>query len=147
LHRIEESAFAESDLKTIEIPASLEVVGKSCLSKCKSLTSVTVESNSKLQRIEESSLAESDLKTIDIPSSVEVILLSLCSRSRSSKLANSVVNDHSVMCMFYLTTNLFLLFVPSPISPPSFSDFERTLQIGRAGMRHESIKQLAFFSE
>jgi hypothetical protein len=73
LHRIDESAFGWSGLKTIEIPASVEVVCKSCFYECKSLTSVTFESNSKLQRIEESAFAESDLRTIEIPASVEVV--------------------------------------------------------------------------
>jgi hypothetical protein len=73
LQRIEESAFAESDLQTIEIPSSVEVVCKSCFSRCKSLASVTFESNSKLQRIEESAFAESSLRTIQVPASVEVL--------------------------------------------------------------------------
>jgi hypothetical protein len=64
-------------LTTIELPASVEVVCKSCFSNCKSLSSVTFESNSKLQRIEEPAFERSRLRTIELPASVEVILLSL----------------------------------------------------------------------
>jgi predicted DsbA family dithiol-disulfide isomerase len=73
LQRIEESAFAWSGLKTIQIPSSVEVLCKSCFLNCTSLESVVFESGSKLQRIEESSFAHSGLKTIQIPSSVEVL--------------------------------------------------------------------------
>jgi hypothetical protein len=38
-------------LETIEIPASVEVLSKSCFSSCESLTSVTFESNSKLREV------------------------------------------------------------------------------------------------
>jgi hypothetical protein len=49
----------------------------SCFSKCNSLTSVTFESNSKLQRIEESAFVGSGLRPIHVPASVEV-LCKLC---------------------------------------------------------------------
>jgi hypothetical protein len=73
LQRIEESAFEQSGLSIIHIPAAVEVLCKCCFLSCTSLTSVTFESNSKLQRIEESAFGLSDLKTIDIPASVEVV--------------------------------------------------------------------------
>jgi hypothetical protein len=73
LHQIEEHAFDWSGLTTIQIPASVEVLCKSCFSNCWSLTSVTFELNSKLRRIEESAFAESGLRTIQIPASVEVL--------------------------------------------------------------------------
>jgi hypothetical protein len=62
LQRIDESAFQGSGLKTIDVPASVEVVCKSCFSECKSLTLVTFESNSKLQRIDESAFRRSCTK-------------------------------------------------------------------------------------
>jgi hypothetical protein len=69
-----------SGLRTIHIPASVEVLCKNSFSNRKSLASITFESNSKLQRIEEYAFAGSDLRTIHIPASVEV----LCKNSFSN---------------------------------------------------------------
>jgi hypothetical protein len=44
-----------------------------CFSSCKSLTSVTFESDTKLQRIDESAIAESGLRAMQIPASVEML--------------------------------------------------------------------------
>jgi hypothetical protein len=73
LKQIEESAFAESDLRTIQIPASIEVVCNSCFVNCKSLTSVAFESNSKLQRIEESAFQGSGLTALFLPNSIHFL--------------------------------------------------------------------------
>jgi hypothetical protein len=73
LERIEESAFQWSGLKSILIPSSVVVLGKSSFSWCKSLESVTFESGSRLELIEESAFQWSGLKSILIPSSVVVL--------------------------------------------------------------------------
>jgi hypothetical protein len=73
LHRIEESAFAESGLTTIEVPSSVEVLCKYCFSNCTSLISVTFESNSKLQRIENSAFAESCLTELFLQNSIHFL--------------------------------------------------------------------------
>jgi hypothetical protein len=73
LQLIKEFAFTGSVLRTIQIPASVEVLCESCFSNCESLISVTFESHSKLQRIEESAFTWSGLRTIQIPASVEVL--------------------------------------------------------------------------
>jgi hypothetical protein len=73
LERIEESAFQSSGLKSIVIPSSAVVLGKSSFRDCRSLESVTFESGSRLERIEESAFCGSGLKTIGIPSSVTFI--------------------------------------------------------------------------
>jgi hypothetical protein len=71
LQRIEESAFAESHLTTIEVPASVEVLCKVCFSKCKSLTSVIFESNSKLRDVAADCFEQSPrLHPIDYPPSL-----------------------------------------------------------------------------
>jgi hypothetical protein len=53
LERIEESAFSGSGLRSIMIPSSVVVLGKSSFYWCKSLESVTFENGSRLERIEE----------------------------------------------------------------------------------------------
>jgi hypothetical protein len=73
LHRIDECAFQKSDLKTIEIPASVEVVCKSCFSTCTLLTSVTFESISKLHRIKAFAFQGSDLTQLLLPNSIRFL--------------------------------------------------------------------------
>jgi hypothetical protein len=73
LERIEKSAFRGSGLTSILIPSSVVVLGKGSFSECKSLESVTFESDSRLERIEESVFCESGLKSIEIPSSFVVL--------------------------------------------------------------------------
>jgi hypothetical protein len=82
LHGLEESAFAESGLRTIQVPASVEVLCKSCFGNCESLTSGTFELNSKPQRIDESTFAGSGLKRIQVPASVEMLCKSRFSNCR-----------------------------------------------------------------
>jgi hypothetical protein len=54
LERIEESAFSQSGLKSIEIPSSVVLLGKKSFYQCESLESVTFESGSRLERINKS---------------------------------------------------------------------------------------------
>jgi hypothetical protein len=60
-------------LSAVMIESRIEILCEFCFYKCNSLTSVTFESNSKLQRIEESAFQSSSLTRIDIPASVEVL--------------------------------------------------------------------------
>jgi hypothetical protein len=53
LQRIKESAFIKSDLTTIKVLASIDIVCNSCFSYCRSLIFVTIEWNSRLHRIKE----------------------------------------------------------------------------------------------
>jgi hypothetical protein len=59
LHRIEAFACGWSGVITTAIPVSVEVACKYCFYQYTSLTSVTFESNSKLQRIERSAFQQS----------------------------------------------------------------------------------------
>jgi hypothetical protein len=71
LHRIQEYAFAESNLRTIQISASVEVFGKHSLFKCKALTSVTFEVYSKLREVGADCVERSlRLHPIEYPSSL-----------------------------------------------------------------------------
>jgi hypothetical protein len=73
LHRLEEYAFAGRDLIAIHIPASLEVLCRSCVCDCKLLASVTFESNVKLHGIEEYAFQADNVAAINIPVLVEVL--------------------------------------------------------------------------
>jgi hypothetical protein len=59
--------------RSVIIPSSVVVLGKSCFAWCKSLESVIFESGSRLERIESYAFASSGLKSIVIPSSVTVL--------------------------------------------------------------------------
>jgi hypothetical protein len=58
-------------LTDVVIPSSVESLGRGCFSNCKSLSSVTFESPSKLVRIEACAFCWSRLTYLVIPSSVE----------------------------------------------------------------------------
>jgi hypothetical protein len=77
LRCIEESAFAETGLKKIEIPSSVEFIGKNCFSgsmfTVSRLCVLEFQAGSKLRRIEEFAFYESDIRKVRIPSSVEFI--------------------------------------------------------------------------
>jgi hypothetical protein len=57
----------------VMIKSKIEIVNESCFSNCKSLTTITFESDSELQRIAEYVFEGSGLRTIDNPVSVEVV--------------------------------------------------------------------------
>jgi hypothetical protein len=73
LQRIEESAFAGTGLKSIVLPASVQILGRSCFRGVRSLVTIRFECESKLVRIEELAFAGSGLKQIVLPHSVEFI--------------------------------------------------------------------------
>jgi hypothetical protein len=52
LIRIESEAFSSSSLQSIKIALNVEILGSLYFSKCKSLSSISFESNSRLKRIE-----------------------------------------------------------------------------------------------
>jgi hypothetical protein len=64
----------------IDISNDIEILGSSCFSFCKSLSSISFESNSQLTRIESNAFSYSSLESIVIPSSVEI----LCSKCFSN---------------------------------------------------------------
>jgi hypothetical protein len=87
LERIEESAFARSKLRSIEIPSSVIVLGKLSFAACASLESVTFANDCRLERIGASTFGRSGLKSIEIPSS-DILL-------RESRLAQPASLDSS----------------------------------------------------
>jgi hypothetical protein len=58
---------------TIEIGMNIEILGSKCFSSCKSLSSITFESNSHLTRIESEAFSYSSLQSIVIPRNVRFI--------------------------------------------------------------------------
>jgi hypothetical protein len=73
-------------LVEIILPSSIEILGERCFAECRSLSSVTFESGSRLLRIGGGAFGGTGLVEIVIPASVEVLgvgCFSLC-RSLSS---------------------------------------------------------------
>jgi hypothetical protein len=62
-----------SELQSIIIPASVEILCKYCFVGCESLPSIIFESDSHLQRIEESAFSNSELQSIIVPEPVEIL--------------------------------------------------------------------------
>jgi hypothetical protein len=73
LTQIESEAFSYSSLQSIIIPCTVEVLCSACFSYCKSLSSVSFESDSRLTRIESEAFSSSSLQSILIQFSVEVL--------------------------------------------------------------------------
>jgi hypothetical protein len=65
--------FAFSDLTTIHVPSSIEIIGASCFSDCLTLRWLILEMDSKLKRIESKAFVRSSLNSIWIPRTVEFI--------------------------------------------------------------------------
>jgi hypothetical protein len=65
--------FFNTDLKFVQIPASVEVLDESCFDECRSLSSVSFETGSRLSRIGEWAFRGTGLVEIVVPSPVEVL--------------------------------------------------------------------------
>jgi hypothetical protein len=72
-----------SSLQSIIIPRSVELLCSSCFSHCKSLSSITFESNSWLTRIESSAFSNSSLQSLIIPRNIEFLCSSCFSYCHS----------------------------------------------------------------
>jgi hypothetical protein len=67
----------------IEMPSDIEILGSSCFSSSKSLSSISSESNSQLTQIESFAFSRSSLQSIVIPSTVQILGSSCFSYCRS----------------------------------------------------------------
>jgi hypothetical protein len=65
------SNFSKSS--KVDIPNHFEIICSSCFSNCKSLSSISLESNSRLTRIESFAFSSSSLQSILIPRNVQFI--------------------------------------------------------------------------
>jgi hypothetical protein len=99
------------------IASSYEVICEDCFSGCKSLASVTFDSNSKMSRFDVCAFSWSGLTSIYIPSLVEVICESCFSQCKSLV---SVTFDSDIKvspfdrCAFY-QTGLISIHIPSSV--------------------------------
>jgi ABC-type phosphate transport system permease subunit len=73
LSRIEERTFGETGLVEIIIPGSVEVMDENCFGQCRSLSSITVESGSRLSRIRAQAFIETGLIEVIIPALVDLL--------------------------------------------------------------------------
>jgi hypothetical protein len=55
------------------IPSTVQILGSYCFLFCKSLSSISFESNSQLTRIESNAFSSSSLQSIVIPSTVQIL--------------------------------------------------------------------------
>jgi hypothetical protein len=96
LSRIEQHAFCFcEELKSICIPASVEILRKSCFECCFGLTELEFERGSQLTRIESFALKSCDiLKSLCIPSSVSSIDVSAFVHARVGQLTVEDGNTH-----------------------------------------------------
>jgi hypothetical protein len=62
-----------STSSNIPIPPSIEILGSNCFSRCKSLSSISFESNSQLTRIGSAAFSLSSLRSILIPRTVQIL--------------------------------------------------------------------------
>jgi hypothetical protein len=62
-----------SSSSTIRISSDIEILGSSCFSSCKSLSSISFESNLRLTRIESSAFSSSSLTSIALPRNFEIL--------------------------------------------------------------------------
>jgi predicted DsbA family dithiol-disulfide isomerase len=60
-------------LTSIHIPSSIQKICEWCFLECKSLASVTFDSDTKVSRFDDYAFSDSGLTSIHVPSSVEVI--------------------------------------------------------------------------
>lgn len=70
---ISKEAFAQSSIKSISIPKSVNFIGEFAFFGCKNLTTVKLHEDSQLRVIERYAFTESHIETIKIPTKVEYI--------------------------------------------------------------------------
>jgi hypothetical protein len=149
----------------IRIPVDIEILGSNCFSNCKSLSSITFESNSHLKRIESASFSYSSLQSILIPRNVEILgskCFSKCkslssitfeSNSHLTRIESEAFHKSSLQSILIPPTILFIasdaVDIPSQIrviEGDSCPEFDRWLYLNRSGVRHDfrRIERLGF---
>jgi predicted transcriptional regulator len=93
LKRIESCAFSSCFLQSIEIPRSIEILCSKCFADCKSLSSLSFESNSGLKRIESSAFSFSSFQSIEIPQNVQFIDGSAFENTELKSISIEIGND------------------------------------------------------
>jgi hypothetical protein len=136
------------------IPHNVEILGSKCFSSCKSLSSITFESNSHLTRIESEALLGSSLQSILSPWNVEIFgsrCFSFCqslssvtfeSNSRLARIESDAFSQSSVQSILIPSTILFIasdaIEIGSQIrimDSDCCSEFDRWLELNKSGIR------------
>jgi hypothetical protein len=73
LTQIDPCAFAKRRVPSITIPRHVQILCSECFLKCKSLSSISFETQSELTRIESKAFACSSLESITIPRHVQIL--------------------------------------------------------------------------
>jgi hypothetical protein len=153
-----------SGLSHITIPCDIEILGSSCFASCRSLSSISFESNSRLMRIESNAFSHSSLQSIVIPSNVE-ILASSCfykceSFSSISFESNSrlrrIESQACYGCHFSIVLPSTVVFVAydahpdlsqlSLSDPDSYPMFDRWRRLRKSGITVDFQRILRFAS-
>jgi hypothetical protein len=101
----------------IEIGRNIEIVGSNCFSSCKSLSSITFESNSHLRRIESEVFSFSKLQSILIPRNVEILGSKCFSYCKSLSSITFESNSHltRIESEAFYKSSLQSILIPSTI--------------------------------
>jgi predicted metal-binding protein len=154
-HRLIRTCSASSN---IEISSDIEIFGSSCFSDCKSLLSISFESNSRLTRIESSAFSKSSLQSIEIPRNVEIVgssCFSFCkslssisfeSNSRLTRSESSAFSSSSLESI-EIPRNVEILGSScfsdcKSISSISFESNSRLLRIESSAFSYSSLKSI-----
>jgi hypothetical protein len=106
----------------VEIPSNIEILGSSCFSCCKSLSSISFESNSQLTQIESNAFSFSSLQSIMIPSTVQILGSGCFSECKS---LSSISFNHPSQ----FGVQNFVVIIPSAIRFVAFDAFPNNFQI------------------
>jgi predicted metal-binding protein len=138
-------AFSESS--EIEIPKNVEILGSNCWSWCRSLLSITFESNSRLTRIEFEAFSASSIQSIVIPRNVQFIDGSAFDTLPSPSISIELGNDIFVVENEFLIDVLHHKLIRA-LSQSSEYEIARTIEIlgSSCFLRCRSLSSITFES-
>jgi hypothetical protein len=140
---IQESAFAQSNLVSFHVPASVHVIAECAFAECKALESVTFEWESQLERIDERAFAQTPICAVAFPLSLSVVgkssfepcqLLEMNSFENGSKL--QPIDERA----FYQARVCSIVF-PASLSVVGKSSFESCQSLAKISLERNSRLQ------
>ncbi|MDR0690781.1 MAG: leucine-rich repeat domain-containing protein [Streptococcaceae bacterium] len=109
-----------SEIKEVEIPASIKIIGKFAFFECSNLTSATFAENSKLTKIEEGTFQDcKSLESIEIPATVNTIgkfAFSGCSNLTSATFAENSQLTEIKQTTFWNCKSLKSIKIPATVT-------------------------------
>jgi hypothetical protein len=122
LIRIDAGAFFDcTSLISIQIPASMQIIGEKCFSRCGSLLKILFEAHSRLTRIEKGAFSDCvSIKSLFIPASVAVLChecFAGCTSLQAVIFARGS-NLRQLESQVFWHTSLKSICIPSDISSP-----------------------------